>query len=321
MGKCDQHCIQTNLLRISPIISFSFGLVSFIACLLVLVANFFRKSKKAKTEKEMFVSLTHMSVTCFFINDLLSLFCYLPSQFFQVVFGNYENLSKPNLTLLWVASQLSESLLIASGLWNIVIITCIYLSINAKIEEIDQNTLVEKELLYKSIFVIIAWGIPMLFAFIMCPINIKYQVWYKTAKEFFTAQFLSNGVHSLFYVAICIITFILTIKVFILIRSIPTYHIESSHKKNMILIRLLLYTIPFMIVVFMMTLRRIYTYLTKIDTIINCGWETNVCMDIIGIIFQQIHIVIVPSRGALNSLIYAILSDGCAAFYKRIFKK
>lgn len=317
-----EACFSNTYLRISPILSFTFGMISFITCFLVLLSTFLRKRKKVRTEKEMFVCLTQTAITCFFFNDIMNLICYLPSQLFQIIFASYEVLTKDKFTFVWLASQLSESLLIASGLWNMIIIICIYLSINGKIEEIDQNTLAEKELFYKSIFILIGWGIPMVFAFIMCPLNVKYQVWFTSAKEYLIAQIFNNFIHSTFYIVIVLITIILTIRVFIVIRSIPTYNIQNNHKKNLFLYRLLLYTIPFIVIVSIMTFRRIYLDSVRIKAVIDCNsWAISLCLNMVSLIFHQIHIVAYSSRGTFNALIYAFLSEWFASFYKRIFNK
>lgn len=315
-------CISNSFLRISPSVSFTFGMISFLTCSLVLLSLCFRKRKKVKSEKEMFVSLTQTAITCFFLNDLLNLLCYLPSQLFQIIFANYELLTRERLTLVWLGSQLSESLLIASGLWNLTIILCIYLSINAKTEETEENVLAEKELFYKTLFVLFGWGIPMVFAFIMCPINVRYQVWYKTPKDYLIAQFANNIVHSAFYILIVIVTLLLTFRVFLVIRSIPTYNIESSQKKNLFLYRLMLYTVPFIIIITVMTVRRIYLDSIRINSIIECeSWDISLCLNMTAIVFHQIHIVLYSSRGTFNALVYAFLSDWFVAFYKRIFNK
>lgn len=315
-------CPSIEFLRVSPSIAFVLSCISFCGILAVCVSMFIKNSKKSfHNEKELFSQLAQVAITFLFINDLFAQVSYFPSQLFNIVFKSYESLDRNDLSLLWIGSQLSESFVISSGFWNLVIILCIYWSLTSKQSDVDD--LEDKDLKYRTGFVLFAWGVPLSFGLVMVCVNMRFQVWFESPAEYFWGTITSNTIHSLVYVSIEIAALVCTARVFMFIRSVPTFDTESQRKKRFIMIKLLLYTIPFLIVATILIIRRTYNDLDKSVAIYrNTGssdrYRINYCMSTPGIVLTQIHFFTSPLRGAMNSIVYFILSDTFIEFVKNM---
>jgi hypothetical protein len=314
-------CLGTGVLKISPSIALSLSAVSFIGILCVFLSMFWRTNKRHfRNEKEMFSHLAQSAITFLFLNDLCAQLFYMPSQVLNIVFNSYEHLNKNSLSLLWIGSQVSEGFVIASGFWNLIIILCIYWSLTGTQTDVDD--LDDKELKYRVGFIAFAWGIPITFAVVMTVINMRFQVWTLTSGEFFFGSLISDCIHSGIYFMIEVVVVIVTIRVFLFIRNVPTFDSEAQRKKRFILIKLLLYTIPFVIVATILSIRRSVIDIERLRAVIEGdSYSINFCMSLAGLILTQIHFVTYPLRGAMNAFVYFVLSDSVIGFLRTYCSK
>ena len=123
-----ENCPKHQISRISPFVSISIGCISLMATVSVLISLTYKKKIFVLNSKQsVFTKLLHFSIFALLFNDLIVEIAIIPSNIIQIVFFGYENAGKTFLTILWIFSQITESFVIASGIWGFIITFCIYL--------------------------------------------------------------------------------------------------------------------------------------------------------------------------------------------------
>eukprot|EP01080_Neovahlkampfia_damariscottae_P009172 gene9172-1259_t len=304
-------CRSNEYMRIAPIVSMSFNTLSFISTSLVLISLLLKKRETTKidSKQKLFSSLLQTSIFCLILTDLLTEMFYMPTLVINLASYSFEHVGKTLLTIIWIGSQLSESFVLGSGLWAFLISLCILICLRTTKTKDEDKDFYAEELKYRSIFVLIGWGFPLIHAVFWINTNLRFQAWPRSINEYFIGSLISNGYHSLSYVIIESASTIIRLLIFTQIRSVPIFDKKFQQKMRFILTKVLLYTLPFTVTCFFLTLQREYT---DIERLVNLSTQKMVnifCMSDVSFVFRSLHSVMFPLRGTMNALIYCVLSE------------
>jgi hypothetical protein len=184
-------------------------------------------------------------------------------------------------------------------------------NLKGKAENVDFNA---EELKYRSIFVLLGWGIPIIHALIWININLRFQFdffilkfqrgWPRSGSEYLISSLVSNTFHSLVYFTIEFGSSIIRILIFLQIKNVPIFDKNFQTKVRFILTKVLLYTLPFTITITFLIVSRTYGDLERIYKILTRTDFYMFCMSNVTLILRSFHAALNPLRGTMNGIVF-----------------
>eukprot|EP01080_Neovahlkampfia_damariscottae_P008883 gene8883-833_t len=304
-------CRSNEYMRIGPIFSATFHTISFVSTILVLISLLYKKRQTTKinSKQKLFSSLIQTSIFCLILTDLIAEVTYLPTLFFNLRSYSSEYVTKTVLTVMWIGSQLSESFVLATGIWAFLISLCIFICLRITKTNEEEMDFCAEELKYRTFFVLLGWGLPLIHAAFWINSNLRFQAWPRNPVEYFYGSLVSNTYHTTSYVLIETASTTIRILIFIQIRSVPVFDKKFQKKMRFILTKVLLYTLPFTITCFFIILLRTYTDIERLVNLSTGNMRNIFCSSDASVVFRSLHAIVHPFRGAMNALIYCVLSE------------
>ncbi|KAL0491302.1 7 TM domain-containing transmembrane protein [Acrasis kona] len=294
--------------------------------------------------KMCFSSLTHYSIHYMIVSDVLFAVSYFGASLLQVLL-NFKLVSQEArmyvLYLAYSLKELSESFVISSCIWSVIISGCIFLTVKSINHDQEQSPRDSKRHSdgtqghviplymdvdsfirnYETRFVTFTFGIPLAACLFWSVLEILYIVPEKKGVEAFLANVVPDLIKSLTFITLEVLGICMRVAVYLSTNKILSKNLITRNspkaaaiklKQRKLIKQLSMYSLPFLMFGVWIVIYRLYNDSTSISYAITNGvdeYEGNSKLSLFNVVILTIHLILYPLRIAMNALVYCILTN------------